>query len=109
MGWVVETASNVFEVGPNLVMELQDGITGVKPDPATCLNVKFTFTKPIHVTDGLLYLSSTFSWRFVNLNEAFDKAISQPYETPKTVLNVFKPWMTNLKLWKTVLGLALDD
>ena len=45
----------------------------------------------------------------MNFNEAFDKAISQPYETPKTVLNVFKPWMTNLKLWKTVLGLALDD
>ena len=43
MGWVVETASNVFEVGPNLLMELPDGITGVKPDPATCLNVQFTF------------------------------------------------------------------
>ena len=109
MGWVVETASNVFEVGPNLLMELPDGITGVKPDPATCLNVKFIFTKPIHVTDRLLYLCSTFGWRFVNLNEAFDKAISQPYETLKTVLNVFKPWMTNLKLWKTVLGFALDD
>ena len=109
MGWVVETANNVFAVGPNLQMELPDGITGVKPDPATCLNAKFTFTQPIHVTDGLLYLCSTFSWRFVNLNEAFDKAINQPYETPKTVLNVFKPWMTNLKLWKTVSGMDLDD
>ena len=109
MGWVVETANNVFAVGPNLQMELPDGITGVKPDPATCLNAKFTFTQPIHVTDGLLYLCSTFSWRFVNLNEAFDKAIKQPYETPKTVLNVFKPWMTNLKLWKTVSGMDLDD
>ena len=109
MGWVVETANNVFAVGPNLLMELPDGITGVKPDPATCLNAKFTFTQPIHVTDGLLYLCSTFSWRFVNLIEAFDKAINQPYETPKTVLNVFKPWMTNLKLWKTVSGMDLDD
>ena len=109
MGWVVETANNVFAVGPNLLMELPDGITGVKPDPATCLNAKFTFTQPIHVVDGLLYLCSTFSWRFVNLNEAFDKAINQPYETPKTILNVFKPWMTNLKLWKTVSGMDLDD
>ena len=111
MGWVVETASNVFEVGPDLLMELPDGFTGVKPDPATCLNVKFTFTKPIHVTDELLYLCSTFSWRFVNLNEAFDKALVNPMKPQKScpVLNVFKPWMTNFKLWKTVLGLALDD
>lgn len=109
MGWVVETANNVFAVGPNLLMELPDGTTGVKPDPATCLNAKFTFTQPIHVVDGLLYLCSTFSWRFVNLNEAFDKAIHQAYETPKTVLNVFKPWMTNLSLWNMDLGLDLDD
>ena len=109
MGWVVETGNNVFAVGPNLLIELPDGITGVKADSATCLNAKFTFTQPIHVTDGLLYLCSTFSWRFVNLNEAFDKAINQSYETPKTVLNVFKPWMTNVKLWKTVSGTDLDD
>ena len=109
MGWVVETANNVFAVGPNLLMELPDGITGVKPDPATCLNAKFTFTQLIHVTDGLLYLCSKFSWRFVDLNEAFEKALSKAYETPKTSLNVFKPWMANLKLWKTVLGLDLDD
>ena len=109
MGWVVETASKVYAVGPNLLMELPDGMTSVKPDPATCLNAKFTFTQPIHVVDGLLYLSSVFSWRFVNLNEAFAKAIHQPYETPKTALNVFKPWMSNLKLWQTVLGLSLED
>ena len=30
MGWVVETASNVFELGQNLLMELPEGITGVK-------------------------------------------------------------------------------
>ena len=90
-------------------MELPEGITGVKPDPATCLNAKFTFTQPIHVVDGLLYLCSTFSWRFVNLNEAFDRAIHRPYETPKTVFNVFKPWMTNLSLWKKVIGLDFDD
>ena len=109
MGWVVETANNVFEVGPNLLMELPDGTASVKPDPAKCLNAKFTFTQPIHEVDGLLYLCSTFSWRFVNLNEAFDKAIHKPYDTPKTVLNVFKPWMTNLTLWNMDLGLDLDD
>lgn len=38
MGWVVEKTSNVFEVRPNLLMELPDGITSVKPDPATCRN-----------------------------------------------------------------------
>lgn len=68
MGWEVEKSSNVFEVGPNLLMELPYGKTSVKPDPATCLNAKFTFTKPIHVVEGLLYLCSTFSWRFLNLN-----------------------------------------
>ena len=74
MGWVVEKSSHVFEVGPNLLMELPYGKTSVKTDPATSLNAKFTFTKPIHVVEGLLYLCSTFSWRFVNLNETFEKA-----------------------------------
>ena len=68
MGWEVEKSSNVFEVGPHLLMELPYGKTSVKPDPATCLNAKFTFTKPIHVVEGLLYLCSTFSWRFLKLN-----------------------------------------
>ena len=35
--------------------------------------------------------------------------IRQPYETPKTESNVFKPRMTNLKLWKTVSGLDFED
>ena len=109
MGWIKETASNVYDVGSNLLMEPPNNQTFVKPDPATCKNRQFTFTKPVHVADGLVYLSSTFLWRFVNLNEAFDKAIHQPYETPKTKSNVFKPWMTNLTLWKTVVGLDLDD
>lgn len=38
MEWVVEKTSNVFEVRPNLLMKLPDGITPVKPDPATCRN-----------------------------------------------------------------------
>ena len=109
MGWVVETASNVYAVGPNLLMELPDGMTGVKPNPATCLNIVFKFTQPIYVADGMVFLSSVFNWRFVNLNEAFEKAIHQPYETSKTALNVFKPWMSNLTLWKVVSGAALDD
>ena len=108
MGWVVETSSNVFDVGPNLLMELPNGQTSVKPHPATCLNAKFAFTKPIHVVDGLLYLCSTFSWRIVNLNEAFQKA-TEIYETPKTQTNVFQAWMTNLSLWRMVSGLDLDD
>ena len=46
MGWVVETANNVFAVGPNLLMELPDGTTGVKPDPATCLNQNLLLLNP---------------------------------------------------------------
>lgn len=82
MGWIKETASNVYNVGSNLIMELQNNQTAVKPDLATCKNSQFTFTKPTHVANGLVYLSSTFLWRFVNLNEAFYKAIRQPCETP---------------------------
>ena len=91
MGWIKETAGNVYDLGSNLIMELQNNQTSTNPDPAPCKNRQFTFTKPIHVTDGLVDLSSTFLRRFVNLNEAFDKAIHQPYETPKTESNVFKP------------------
>ena len=83
MGWIKNTANNVYDLGSNLIMELPNNQTSNKPDPATCKNRQFTFTQPIHVTDGLVYLSSTFLWRFVNLNEAFDKAIHQLYETPK--------------------------
>ena len=78
MGWVVETASKVYAVGPNLLLELPDGMTGVKPDPTSCRNAAFTFTQPIHIVDGMLFLSSVFNWRFVNLNNAFEKAIHQP-------------------------------
>ena len=109
MGWVVETANNVSDVGTNLLMELPYGKTSVKPDPATCLNAKFTFTKPIHVVEGLLCLCSTFSWRFVNLNEAFEKATTQIFETPKTETNVFQAWMSNLSLWRMASGSKLDD
>lgn len=109
MGWVVEKSSNVFEVGPNLLRELPYGKTSVKPDPAACLNAKFTFTKPIHVVEGLLYLCSTFSWRFVHLNEAFEKATTHDFETPKTQTNVLKQWMTNISLWRMASGLELDD
>ena len=52
---------------------------------------------------------STFSWRFVNLNEAFEKATSQHFEPPKTEMNVFQPWMSNLSLWCMATGLNLDD
>ena len=114
MGWIKETASGVYDVGSNLIMELQNNQTTVKPDPATYKNSQFTFTKPIHVANGLVYLSSTFLWRFVNLNEAFDKVIRQPYETPRTESNVFKPWMIssygkqNLDwTWKTPLWTSL--
>ena len=57
-----------------------------------------TFTKLIHVEEGLLYLCSTFSWRFVNLNEAFEKATTHFFEAPKTQTNLFKQWMTNILL-----------
>ena len=109
MGWVVEKSSNVFEVGPNLLMELPYRKTSVKPDPKTCLNAKFTFTKPIHVVEGLLYFCSTFSWRFMNLNEAFEKATTHVFETPKTQNNLLKQWMSNISLWRMSSGLELDD
>ena len=83
MGGIKETASHGYDVGSNLIMELQNNQSSVKLDPATCKNRQFTFTKPIHVAKGLVYLASTFLWRLVNLNEAFDKEIRQPYETPK--------------------------
>ena len=83
MGWIKETAGNVYDLGSNLIMELQNNQTSTNPDPAHCKNRQLTFTKPIHVTDGLVDLSSTFLRRFVNLNEAFDKAIHQPYEPLK--------------------------
>ena len=55
MGCIKETASHVYDVGSNLIMELQNNQSSVKLDPATCKNRQFTFTKPIHVANGLVY------------------------------------------------------
>lgn len=109
MGCLVEKSSNVYKVGPNLLMELPNEYTSTKPYPATCLNAKFTFTKPIHVVDGLLYLCSTFNWRFVHLNEEFKQATTHVFGTPRTQTNVFKQWMTDISLWRMSSGLELDD
>lgn len=54
MGWIKETANNVYDLGSNLIMEFQNNQTSDKPDPASCKNRKFTFTKPIHVADGFV-------------------------------------------------------
>lgn len=61
------------------------------------------------MVEGLLYHCSTFSWRFVNLNEAFKKATTDVFETSKEQTNVFKQWMTNISLWRMSSGLRLDN
>ena len=61
------------------------------------------------MVEGLLYLCSNFSWRFLNLNEAFQKATTHVFETPKTQNNVFKHWMSNISLWRIASSLGLDD
>ena len=95
--------------GPQFTRRTSLWKNSVKPDPATCLKAKCTCTKPIHVVDGLLYLCSTFRWRFVNLSEEFKQAITHVFETPKTQTNVFKQWMTGILLWRMSSGLQLDD
>ena len=61
MGWVIPLTFSTYDIGPNLLLELPFGITSTKPDPADCRNTLFTFTKPIYVKDGLLYLCSACS------------------------------------------------
>ena len=109
MGWVVEKSSKCLKWGLIYSWNFPMEKNSVKPDPATCLNAKFTFNKPIHVVEGLLYHCSAFSWRFVNLNEAFKKATTDVFETPKAQTNVFKQWMTNISLWRMSSGLRLDN
>ena len=45
----------------------------------------------------------------MNLNEAYKKATTHVFETPKTQTNVFKQWMIDISLWRMFSGLQLDD
>jgi len=105
MGWVVATSENTYEIGPNLRLMLPGGVHAVKPNPASCNNAKFTFTTPIHVTEGLLWLCSSFTWEFVNLNEAFAKAIRHVYTPPTILHNVFRHLMQDGATWSEDAGL----
>ena len=61
MGWAIPLSQSTNEIGSNLLMELPEGLIDTKPDPADCANDQFSFSQPIHVTGGLLYLCASFT------------------------------------------------
>ena len=106
MGWVIPLTSSTYDIGPNLLLELPFGITSTKPDPADCQNTLFTFTKPIHVKDWLLYLCSAFRWRFINLDAAFANGTTHVYKPPLIARNAFEDLMNDVAKWSFDQGLT---
>ena len=94
MGWVVPLTQSTYEIGNNLLMELADSVIDTKPDPADCNNDQFSFTQPIHVRRGLLYLCAAFTWRFIHLDTAFAQGTAHIYKPPLVAQNVFEYLMT---------------
>ena len=74
MGWVIPLSQS----------------TDTKPDPADCGNDQFSFSQPIHVTGGLLYLCAAFTWRFIHLDTAFANGTTHIYKPPLVAQNVFE-------------------
>ena len=106
MGWVIPLSQSTYELGPNLLMELPGGWNTTKLDPADCVNEQFSFSKPIHVTGGLLYLCSAFTWRFIHLETAFTKGTTHFYKPPLVAQNVFEYIMKAENQWSSDQGLS---
>ena len=75
MGWIVETTTNVFAVGSNLLMELPYGTTSVKPGTLSiqpkfpvCHSGKFPvqMERPFPSQEQSLVLSPTLDISLVN-------------------------------------------
>ena len=72
MGWLEKAGDGSPQLGPNLVYEIYDKSTG-KMTRVGATEVKGRLWM---VDSGTLVLSFTFDWRFVNLNDAFQTAVS---------------------------------
>ena len=106
MGWVVPLSQSTYELGPNLLMELADSLIDTKPNPAECANDQFSFTQPIHVTGGLLYLCSAFTWRFIHLDTTFATGTTHIYKPPLVAQNVFEFLMKSREQWSSDQGVS---
>ena len=106
MGWVIPLTQSTYELGPNLLLQLPDGWNATKLDPADCGNDQFSFSKPIHVTAGLLYLCAAFTWRFIHLDTAFTKGTTHFYKPPLVAQNVFEYIMKAENQWSLDHGVS---
>ena len=106
MGWVIPLSQSTYEIGPNLLLELPDGWNATKLDPADCVNDQFSFSKPIHVTGGLLYLCAAFTWRFIHLDFAFTNGTAHFYKRPLVPQNVFEYIMKAENQWSLDQGVS---
>ena len=105
MGWVVPLSQSTYEIGTNLLMELPEGLIDTKPNPAECANDQFSFSQPIHVTGGLLYLCAAFTWRFIHLDTTFATGTTHIYKPPLVAQNVFEYIMKSEEQWSEDQGL----
>ena len=72
MGWLEKAGDGTPQLGPNLVYEMYEKSTG----KMTRVHATEVQGRLWMVDSGTLVLSFTFDWRFVNLNDAFQTAVS---------------------------------
>ena len=103
---MIPLSQSTYDIGPNLLLELPEGLIDTKTDPADCVNDQFSFSKPIHVTGGLLYLCAAFTWRFIHLDTAFTSGTTHFYKPPLVAQNVFEYIMKEGIQWSLDQGVS---
>ena len=108
MGWVVPTdVTGVYDIGPNLVVSTRShSARNEKEDPDLDKTSLFTFTKPVHAHQGIVYFSCIYDYDFFKLNEAYEYATTHVYLPPKVLNNAFKWIMDDGATWSADGGIG---
>ena len=107
MGWVIAIAENTYKIGPNLLKHpYENDWKNKKLAPNTDKTSLFTFGDYLHVYQGIVYFSMTFDWQFINLNKAYEEAITHTIDPPAVWDNEFGWLMKNESVWEKVSGIA---
>ena len=107
MGWIVAIAENTYKIGPNLLRHPYDNDwSKEKLSPNTDSTSLFTFGDYLHAYQGIVYFSMAYDWQFINLNKAYEDAITHTYDPMALWDNTFAWLMDKQDSWKKISGIV---
>ena len=107
MDWIVVIAENTYKIGPNLLRHPYDNDwSKEKLSPNTDSTSLFTFGDYLHVYQGIVYFSMAYDWQFINLNKAYEDAITHTYDPIGLWDNTFAWLMDKQDSWKKINGIV---